>query len=280
MSLLTAAQNPLCHNQASFVRYLDIGILADRLNMNSLKSWAQSQLRHFLELTEQAWVSKSTWDKQLLLEIAAFGKSSPEDIDNGIQTLLRAILTPSSVLTPPYLETCVSLYKDSTFSKTSDALSGWIFVFILSLGHRSSVWLNDLTRDDRLVLLTAQAELTNLSQRSDLRINWLTEKRGELGPFNLCCGNCSHFWNPMWVSNYGKVGKLNSATPLEDIRQIMRLGDYRQTFAWAISSGTWPCQEECGKKVLRSVDERTNLLFQDFDKLHTYFVKYVPIHLV
>jgi hypothetical protein len=280
MSLLMDAQN-LRHNQVSFVRYLDICTLANRLNMNSLKSWAQSQIGRFFEFTAYTWVSESTWDKQSLLEIAAFGKSSPKDIDDGIQALLRSILTPSSALTPPYLETCVSLYKDPIFSKISDALFGWIFAFILSLGHRSSVWLNDLTRDDRLVLYTAQAELTNLSQHSDLRIAWLIgEKLPTFWVFDMCCQECLSHCKTVWSSSFGQVGELNSMIPLEDIRKIIRLCEYRQMFAQGAHFPTWPCWRGCARGILRSVDEHTNLLFRDLSKLYTYCVEYVLFLLI
>lgn len=268
------------------MRYLDISILAERLGMDILETWAHSQLKYFFKST--SWALEHMWEEGLLLQITrAFKTPAVKHTDtvDGIQILLCSILNYSSSRepTPPYLEICITWYKETAFSGISGTVFGWIFAFILSLGHRSSIWADKLSRDERLVLYSAQAELVNLSGRSDLFTSWIRgEDRvqqgnplPEPGAFRKCCPKCLSYCKSAWHSSYGRMGSLDSTATLEDIRKIIRLWDYRQMFAQAVGSSSWPCRAGCGKKVLDFADTYSNLLFRQFACIHAHFVKYV-----
>lgn len=272
MSLLADAQHSDRHTQELFVRYLDIGTVADILNMYKLNNWARSQLE--LLLGSGSWFSKYTWDEELLLQLDA--AVWEEWFYYDVQAFLRLILTPPDPIashhkTATRLETCISLYKNPKLLAERGTLFGWVFLYILSLGHRSPAWLDKLTRDDRLVLYAAQAELTNLSSRPDLPLDWLTLHEDLIS--NLDCEDCLPRLEVTWNSIFGRVGRLNSVVPLEDIRRIMFLPACRQEFAQAVHSPSWPCQRGCSNQVLAMYDMGLSGLCYQFSDIHKHFVE-------
>lgn len=264
------------HSQELFIRYLDIGTLAKSLKKENLLKWAESQLRPLLHTT--SWRSEAKWDKELLLQTAAFGHSSDMQFSAEVLAFLLIILTPTTK-PPLYLETCISLFKDPRLSKDCPALSGWIFSFILAYGHRSTVWKEKLTREERLVLYAAQVELTKLSERPDLNTTWLINPRDPLdGLVNISCAECRSHCEFVWRSSFGQVGKLDSAIPLEDIRNLMSLSQCRNRFAILLDSDYWPCVISCGEMILPTADLYIWLLFRDMNNVYKQLVECVPSH--
>lgn len=248
--------------------------------MTSLKAWAQSQIELFLK--ETLWASKNTWSQALLLQTAAFGTPASTRFNYAMQMLLLSVLdhptTSDEHAQSPYHDICISLYQNPGLTASNAALSGWVFLYVLSLGHRSPTWINQLSRNDRLVLYAAYAELTNLRHNPALQTIWLTSPKDEsFGGLSSTrsCIKCIRYLQDSWDSSLGQVGRLNSAVPLEDIRQIMRLPSYREIFAKAVRSQSWPSDCGCGENVLSYINTQINYLFQDFSQVQKHFVEYV-----
>ncbi|KAG9074106.1 hypothetical protein FS749_014375, partial [Ceratobasidium sp. UAMH 11750] len=136
------------------------------------------------------------------------------------------------------LDACVRLYKDTSLPTALPKLFGCIFTLILSLGYQSTVWKDQLTRDERAALYVAQAHFTRLHRHPELSLEWL--------------------FSPQTTITSGECGELNSVVPLEDISEIARLPQYRQKFADAVQSSPWVCELHytAGKKFLNAIDTR------------------------
>ncbi|CAE6418314.1 unnamed protein product [Rhizoctonia solani] len=315
MSLLADGEKDYRHSHATFIQYLDIATLASRLRMMNLFSWAVSQLtRH---INSSCWTPDGTWDKTVVIQVAGLEKSTsetPEFIYSSfcsvpLRIFLRHVLDPS-IRDPSDL--CIPLYKiyqDYYDIEASPGLGifGWMFAYVLSLGHQSPYWRELLTRDDRSILYMAQAELTNyvlslghqspywrelltrddrsilymaqaeltnLATRPDICTDWLTNP---LDPdYNILgrsCDDCSSHCKAVWELTYGQVGDLNSNEPLKDIRHLVRLPRYRIAFKNAVH-GSWPCSNNCGIHVLNQIDWWSDTMGDDFYALYKHFVEH------
>ncbi|CAE6421316.1 unnamed protein product [Rhizoctonia solani] len=274
MALLTDAKDRCRHTQEVFIRYLDIGNLDDRLHMWNLADWAHHQLELLLKSASQ--LIEKSWDAETVVQIATFGKTPDEEFSNQLHVFLRRILTPNPCgnLAPHDLSLCVSLYGSLGVLTISQELFGWAFLLVLSLGHRSATWSTKLAREDRLILYAAQAEMVKLSEYTPLGISWLVQPRQPTnGLLHLSCSLCSARCADTWDTTFGKLGTLQSAMPLDDVRQLIHLPRYRQMFAKAISSTSWPCKEKCGEAILQSVDARINKMCQSLSEIHADLVK-------
>ncbi|KDN37725.1 hypothetical protein RSAG8_09993, partial [Rhizoctonia solani AG-8 WAC10335] len=283
MSLLADGEKDYRHSQATFIRYLDIATLAGRLQMINLFSWALSQLtRH---INSSCWTPDGTWDKSVIIQVAGLEKSTseaPEFVYSSfcsvpLRIFLRHVLAPS-VRDPSDL--CIPLYmiyKDLYYdAETLHDLGifGWMFVYVLSLGHHSPYWREMLTRDDRSVLYMAQAELTNLAARSDVYTGWLTNPLDpEYNILGRSCDDCSSHCKAVWGLTYGQVGDLNSSEPLKDLRHLVKLPRYRIAFKNAVH-GIWPCLNNCGIYVLNQIDWWCDTMGDNFYVLYKHFVEH------
>ncbi|CAE6477735.1 unnamed protein product [Rhizoctonia solani] len=209
MALLTDAKDRCRHTQEVFIRYLDIGNLADRLHMWGLADWAQQQIELLLKSASQ--LIENFWDEETILQIATFGRAAEQEFSSQLHTFLRRILKPDvhGNLTPHNLDLCVSLYGNSEVLGINQELFGWTFLLVLSLGHRSAAWSTKLSREDRLVLYAAQAELVKLSEYAPLGISWLAQSRHPTnGLLHICCSVCSARCDEAWTTAFGKLGAL------------------------------------------------------------------------
>ncbi|CAE6504221.1 unnamed protein product [Rhizoctonia solani] len=284
MSLLTDGEKDYRHSHATFIKYLDIATLAGHLQMINLSSWALSQLtRH---INSSCWTPDGTWDKRVVIQVVELERSTSEAPEFTYSSLcsvplrifLRHVLDPS-VRDPSDLSIPLyKIYKDhhyDTEAPESLGIFGWMFVYVLSLGHHSSYWRDTLTRDDRSVLYMAQAELANLAARSDVSIGWLTNPLNpEFNILSQCCKDCLSHCKAVWGLTYGQVGELNSTEPLKDVRHLVKLPGYRIAFKNAVH-GAWPCHNNCGIHVLNQIDWWCDTLGDDFQALYQQFVEYV-----
>ncbi|CAE7085570.1 unnamed protein product [Rhizoctonia solani] len=283
MSLLSDGEKDYRHSQSTFIRYLDIATLAGRLRMINLYSWALSQLtRH---INSSCWTPDGTWDKQVVIQVAALEKSTseaPEFVYSSLcsvplRIFLRHVLDPS-IRDPSDL--CIPLfkvYKDRYYNAETQydlGIFGWMFIYVLSLGHHAPYWLEMLTRDDLLILYMAQAELTNLAVRSDVCTGWLTNPLDpEYNILSRSCDDCLSHCKAIWELTYGQVGDLNSSEPLKDLRHLMKLPGYRIAFKNAVH-GSWPCLNNCGIHVLNQIDWWSDTMGDDFYTLYKQFAEH------
>ncbi|CAE7085590.1 unnamed protein product [Rhizoctonia solani] len=268
MELLTDARDTLRHTKETFLKYLDIGYLASRLQIYTLANWAREQLLLIFDSTSR--VAENTWDADTLLQLATLAVtgtngSASEKFHSKAHVFLRYSLSPWTVpsinMYSEFLVDCyIALYKDPDVLATSKELFGWVFLFVVSLGHESPTWSEKLTREHRLVLYAAEVEMTSLWNSQDLEVDWLVYDDDTRWYLDLCCDACWGHCEATWESSFGQVGPLDSLVPLEDIRRLLFLPRFRQTFAKAARSVHWPCKEQCGETVLALIDREIKQL--------------------
>ncbi|KAF8599770.1 hypothetical protein BDV93DRAFT_293730 [Ceratobasidium sp. AG-I] len=150
------------HTKDTLVDLLGIAVLARHFGMSEIETWSCSRLGPIVKSPTQ--VANSSWDKDTVLQAMDsadgfdgkfLGYNACFRFASDMHTVVRLALSPfTSALQPPLssnLDTCVALYKDPSLPKLHPDLFGYVFTVILSLGHRSSIWANQLTREDRAV---------------------------------------------------------------------------------------------------------------------------------
>ncbi|KAF8599773.1 hypothetical protein BDV93DRAFT_525859 [Ceratobasidium sp. AG-I] len=174
------------------------------------------------------------------------------------------------------LETCVVLYKTlSTSTKKYDSITfGYVFTIILSLGHRSPTWADQLTRDERAVLYAAQAHLTSLRKDKELDLGWLVHPRTS-SLLHKTCSACSGCFDTVWNASFGQCGTIDSAAPLRDVSELVILPQCRHIFARGVRSSSWRCEFQCGMSMLKKIDSKIERLFLDLAWKHRRFSTYV-----
>lgn len=268
---------------------LGIAILARHFGMSEIESWSFSRLTPLIKAPIH--VANSSWDKNSILQVM----ENTEGLDythvmehladrrfaNDMNTtvwLALSTLAPNSPLayqTPlsSNLDTCVALYKDSSFSKTHPALFGYVFTIILSLGHRSSVWTKQLTREDRTVLYAAQVNLTSLDKDPDLDLSQLLQvPKSFLARDSPFWSYCRPQQYNAWDASFANLGTLNSSTPLEDICKLVLLPAYRQLFADS-TRAYGHCFAGYCQRALDDIDAAVNNIFMGMYRKYEYFIE-------
>ncbi|KAG8740866.1 hypothetical protein FRC10_003821 [Ceratobasidium sp. 414] len=265
LSLLTDANRVHYHTQDTFLRYLDINLLAVYFGMKGLELWAHSQLELVLQSTTR--LAKYAWGKDTLLQAISCANNMPKGTHDIARTMLAFVCLTLSFSADPSLasrdhpasnlDASVRLYKDASLPTALPKLFGCIFTLILSLGYQSTVWKEQLTRDERAALYVAQAHFTRLNRHPELSLEWLSSPQTTIASGEVC-HLCKQHFNALWGTSFGQCGELNSVVPLEDISEIARLPQYRQKFADAVQSSPWVCELHyaAGKKFLNAIDTR------------------------
>ncbi|KAL5639308.1 hypothetical protein ACGC1H_006723 [Rhizoctonia solani] len=269
MELLTDARDTLRHTKETFLKYLDIGYLASRLRIHSLANWAREQLLLIFDSTSR--VAENIWGANTLVQLATLAipdtvnASASQEFHSKAHIFLRYSLAPWTV---PSINICseylvdryILLYKDAEVLATSKELFGWVFLFVVSLGHKSPTWSEQLGRGGRLILYAAEVEMTSLCDYRHLDVAWLVPRDHTRWHLDMCCEDCWKYCEATWDSSFDRVGLLDSSVPLEDIRKLLFLPRFRQTFAKAARSTQWPCKARCGETVLASIDKKITRL--------------------
>ncbi|KAG8704575.1 hypothetical protein FRC11_009771, partial [Ceratobasidium sp. 423] len=217
-------------------RLSKLGRLAGRFGMKRLDSWAQSKL----DMIFQNWIlelsERTSWNSAIILQLVQHMKMTSvadyrDRILRGTRLVMGALIVKSdecdlgdeskdrfgSTIT----RICTDLYKDKSLPTDAPCIFGFAYAFVLSLGHRSPVWVNDLSREDRRVLHASNSILTRLCDHAELGVGWLTKPTDMSHIINDCsvCSSSSNF-NTWWDRGFGECKGLNSPIPLEDIRHL------------------------------------------------------------
>ncbi|KAH7334309.1 hypothetical protein B0J17DRAFT_720720 [Rhizoctonia solani] len=271
MNLLTDAKDSLRHTKETFLKYLDIGYLASRIQLKRLAGWAKEQLLLIFNSTSR--VAENIWGADTLLQLATLAASANEEFHSKAHIFLRYSLSPWTVLS---IDLCsaflvdryILLFKDPAVLETSKELFGWVFLFVLSLGHESKKWREQLALKDRAVLYAAELEMTSLCDYQDLDVAWLLPPNHTAWYLDICCDSCWEHCESTWDSSFGQVGLLDSSMLLSDIRMLLLLPRFRQAFAKAAHSPQWPCKARCGETVLASADQKFTQLCLDMSTVY------------
>lgn len=281
LSLLSEAEDDRNHTKDTFLRHLGISVLAERFGMTHLEAWSCSRLE--LVLKSVARFANSKWDKDTLLRVMRYADALENNFGDEMCALVRLALSTSAPKTPlkyqrpliSNLDTCVALYKDPELSKKHPALSGYAFTVILSLGHNSSVWADQLTREDRYILYAAQAHLISISRDPDLQLSQVLQPP-EIFPtnfFDIFAASCRNVIFTAWGASFASLGDLDSSAPLEDVSKLVLLPACREIFANSLRTKHPTCVSgDCGRK-LHTVDTELNKLFVRMHRKYRHFVR-------
>ncbi|KAF8599771.1 hypothetical protein BDV93DRAFT_525857 [Ceratobasidium sp. AG-I] len=280
LALLNGAADYHNHTQDAFLRYLEISMLAYRFGMSKLEAWSRSQLA--LVLNSLIHFINSDWDKITLLRVVHYARTLSVALRSQMRTLVQLALSipiPNNPLEfqpplSPNINACIALYKDPELPRTQSTLFGYIFTIILSLGHSSSVWATQLTRDDRTTLYAAQLHLVSLHNIPDLDMSWFAQPPRTL-PKTLppVCTSCTKDVNHAWNESFARCGSIDSPIPSEDIYKLVHLPAYRQLFADSIRLSSELCEEECGRMILDSIDVMLCRIFSNMCRKYQHFAE-------
>ncbi|KAG9074107.1 hypothetical protein FS749_014376 [Ceratobasidium sp. UAMH 11750] len=256
LSLLTDAHRVNARIQHRFVHYLDTSSLSTLFGMKSLGLWARSQLG--IALRSAGVLASYGWEKATLLQAVLCARDMQEDasdVANNMLALVYLVLSFSADTSPSQKEAALnlssSLFKDIFVFDQRPELFGCALTVILSLGHQSPVWREQLTREQRASLYVAQAHLTRLSQYPGLSLKWLASP-----PLTNtgACATCATHLQTFWAKTFRQCGSLDSDIPLHDVSKLVPLPQYREQLARLLST-MW-CAVNCGakEKVLHAVD--------------------------
>ncbi|KAF8603028.1 hypothetical protein BDV93DRAFT_607094 [Ceratobasidium sp. AG-I] len=279
MLLTTGAQYTHNHNQNTFLRYLDIADLAVRFGMSDLAGWAWAQINLLLGSSDT--LADSEWDYATLTKII----SHLDRIVNGevrrnlVFFCLLALGGPIKGLVKPEIDaalnagTCAQFYQLPTLLEADlgKIIFGYAFIAVLSLGHRSSIWVEHLTWQGRATLYAAQVHLNTPSETQELIIEWLREPRKHVIDESYCHA-CSSLFDAAWQSSFDQCGTLNPIGSPDNISKLLLLPWYQQQFTETVESSPCTCDSRCSDRMLDKIDFLILSLYISLAKKHTNIV--------
>ncbi|CAE6476077.1 unnamed protein product [Rhizoctonia solani] len=195
----------------TFLKIIDIVDLAHRFIAPDVETWALSQLRGHSRLIETFTAYPISSKSHGRLLSYAKGTGDEEMIQwarHWTRSYYASSIESSSIASSAFgpgqkiREQLVREYKLATTTQSIDTpIFGYLFCFLLSLGHE--VWdkQTGLTREDRITLLGAQVRLTPLPQ--SIPLGWINLGSTNQPSLRSTLGLCSecHF-SRAWQSNF------------------------------------------------------------------------------
>lgn len=260
------------HTISNFRIYLDVADLASRFAAPSLESWAHTQLKRVVKSPEGG-LSRYYLSSEYQLRALQYAKSSQdEDLVTNVRNMIQLHFVWFSNSSPievpkqsPHIlcalrERAVQMYKIADLRQTDLTLFGYMFCYVLSLGHE--IWMRDplFTRSDRVIFLSAQVHLTPLPVGT-LGLDWLStltpdNPRGSETQIE-CCSQCNFY--PAWEATLGSsfLQEIReNTTPLFGISQLVLLPFRRLQFTGLVEQHpSTHCQNSCATRILNYVDK-------------------------
>lgn len=261
----------------TFIRIIDIVDLAHRFIAPELEAWALSRLKYlsgFIEGVNAYPISSKSHLK--LLNYAK--RTSDQDLIRWSRHWIRSYyawaVENGSVASEAFATSPASKIRDQLVREyklamivqsDNPAIFGYLFCFLLSLGHEFWKKHPGLTREDRITLLGAHVRLSPLP--NTLPLSWLDAgkvggDRSGLSTSLRLCSDC-HF-SRVWRHNFGGSYRemIGSSAPLAGVFALALLPRRRQKFA----DETKPlapktCTKNCREICLKYIDENADTIF-------------------
>lgn len=260
-------------------QYLDIADLSHRFAAPNLEAWALGQLKGLSNFTKDLALGQQNLDYQLRA-ISYAKRIQDKNLEHRMRTFVE--LSHSFVLRehpePPkeseaenYRRNLLKLFKYPNLQKDHPSLFGFIFCVTLSLGHE--FWLHHplLVRDDRIILLSAQAHLTPLPF-SVLGLDWLEGTLTAASPHGTdpelqSCARCN--FQPTWEQVFGgqyTEGMKKKESLLGGVNLLALLVVKRMIFKGALPGFGFAlvCTNNCKERFIEFVDEKIEHVFTRF----------------
>ncbi|KEP51794.1 hypothetical protein V565_055810 [Rhizoctonia solani 123E] len=276
-NLLENLQTPSSRDPAVLSHLMGVGYLASRFGMTRIDAWSQRHIHTILT----SWLPPypENWDTEFVLQLAQYMQSTTVT-GYSYDILVRMRLILACLVTDAYdrdkdaprgriIDMCAALYNRKDLLINGPGLFGFLFAVVVSLGHRSSIWTNDLTREDRRVLYAASTILTCLRDQADLGIHWFSNR----SVLNSTCSQCSHFVNLWWHDVFSECGDFQSRVLLEDIRRVVALPSYHLRFRELADRKSFSCQ--CLNKINADIEQHIEDVYCNLTEKYTFLVQTV-----
>ncbi|KAG9094844.1 hypothetical protein FRC07_011194, partial [Ceratobasidium sp. 392] len=262
------------HDYRLFESYFDLGLMAWRFDLADIARWAWPRVGTVLNSVVMDFATTecgNEWWQEVLSYYEAIREYAPNVANEllGIFRLCVSMPLGDRLVTTQEepqvdIKTCVALYKGSSPlpNPVSAMILGYTFVVLLSLGHNSDVWKNQLTRDERSVFYTAQAHLVSLDNNPNLDLAWLKNPNAST-LMQQICRECESRFDSLWSKSFGLLGTFGSPLPLADVCKLARLPQCRYLFAEAVRKPDWSCRSGCGERMVRRIDKHMGKLFSE-----------------
>ncbi|KAG9090960.1 hypothetical protein FRC06_000808 [Ceratobasidium sp. 370] len=274
-SLMTDATDPNNHTASVFLKLIDIADMAHRFVAAELESWALGQLKQFSSSTEK--MSKYHISTEYQLKLLRYSNLAlDQDLTCWVRHWIRyhyVWAMDQSPARPAFTvksiervrEQLVRLFKMPGLRDSDPSLFGFTFCLLLSLGHKFWSKAALLTRQDRIILLSAQVHLTPLPE-SRIPLQWLdayAQRNDRMSKSrHKPCARCliTRAWDEAFGGTYKQM--LYSNTPLAGVSALALLPHRRQYFADAIKKlSPAICSIKCQEAVLKFVDRHIDDVF-------------------
>ncbi|CAE6529021.1 unnamed protein product [Rhizoctonia solani] len=276
-AFLHVLQTPSDYSGIWASRLIRLGYLACRFGMKRLDAWVQVQihtmLRHFVRKHRVI----DDWNARDILRLVRYMQTTTViDYQHELLDFMRNIISTLIVqnyafndATPhnPIINVCAALYQEREVLIDSPGFFGFIFAIIVSLGHRSPIWIDRLTREDRRILYAANTILICLSDHANLDVSWVIDP----SVIKNVCTECSSMYDGCWKESFSRCKGLKSRVLLEDIRHIAALPDYRFPFVSLLSRRITSCQ--CLNNMSTQVEQRMESLYCALTEKYKHLVE-------
>ncbi|CAE6440623.1 unnamed protein product [Rhizoctonia solani] len=279
LNLIQTLETPSCYTTTLAGHLIRLGYLGCRLGLRTLDTWFQMHISKILKELADKLPVQDDWDSRSMVQLMLYMQKTGV-LKYRWNILSAARLTISKAITMAYpgigkapqgnmVNACAALYEERSLRLHNPGLFGFVFIVILSLGHKSPVWEDQLTREDRRVLYAAAMIFTCLSNHADLGISWL------LNPTEIkhVCNRCSNNFDSCWNATFSRLKGLKSHVQLEDIRCIVGIPFYLSRFLVAFASKSTFC--DCANKVEALAMKSTDKLYQCFAEKYNLLVQWV-----
>ncbi|KAG8707210.1 hypothetical protein FRC11_007602 [Ceratobasidium sp. 423] len=203
--------------QDVYTLYVDIATLSRLFGMIKLEEWAIDRLHSIFTNPHRSLTifASRSWSADDLFHLRALSCDTELEqpamifIQYFISINLRELSDPSCPTDSLNARSCMDLYDIVKNSDLVDEpiLLGCMFLNLLSLGHRSRIWSEDMTRKDRAILYAAQVQLVDAATELQ-NLEWLRldPPSIELAESRLC-ENCDINIKTVWKGVLEKSAK-------------------------------------------------------------------------
>ncbi|KAG9127996.1 hypothetical protein FRC07_006356 [Ceratobasidium sp. 392] len=274
-SLMMDTTDPNNHTVSAFLKLIDIADMANRFVAPELESWALRQLKQFSSSTDK--LSKHHISHEYQLKLLRYANLAVDkDLICWVRHWIRyhyVWAMDPSLARPAFTTKAIErvrdqltrLFKIPNLRESDPSLFGFTFSLLLSLGHKFWSKSTLLTRQDRIILLSAQVHLTPLPE-SRISLEWLNayaQKGDRISKSrHKPCARCliTRAWDEAFGGAYKDT--LYSSTPLAGVSALVLLPHRRQCFADAIGKlSPAICSVKCREAVLKFVDRHIDEVY-------------------
>ncbi|KAF8673618.1 hypothetical protein RHS04_07607 [Rhizoctonia solani] len=109
-------------------------------------------------------------------------------------------------------------------------LLGYIFLNVLSLGHRSRIWSGRINRKDKAILYAAQVQFVDALTEFQTLKKWVVpDPPREITSLSTLCPECKDIIINSWKSFFGEFcQKMGSGLPLKDVSLLSQIADFHR----------------------------------------------------